>query len=111
MPAQSRLALASRRLPDFRGSVAAATGNLLAIWTEANTKDRPGKFSIVSTHHTFEIAGVRGRSQVPGVPAQRPLTLARVRVADLDGFVDASTGYTCAVWAPCHRGDPAIEMR
>ena len=27
---------------------------MLAIWREANTPDRPVKYSIVSTHHTFE---------------------------------------------------------
>jgi len=60
VPAQGRLAnrrlpdFASRRLPDFDGAVVAATGYLIAIWTEGNTRDRPVKSSIVSTHHTFE---------------------------------------------------------
>ena len=34
--------------------VPVASGNLVAIWTEGNTVDRPIKRSIVSKHHTFE---------------------------------------------------------
>jgi hypothetical protein len=54
VPAQRQLALASRRLPDFDRPVPASAGNLLTIWTEANTRDKAVKCSIVSTHHTFK---------------------------------------------------------
>ena len=89
MLGQGRLASASRRLPDFDRTVSAATGNLLAIWTETNTKDKPVKSSIASTHYMFENKQVVGH--VPGVPAQRKLALARLRVPDLDSLVPAAT--------------------
>jgi hypothetical protein len=45
------------------------------------------------------------------VPAQRRLTLARLRVPHRDSLVPASTDQGRAVWAPCHRPDPAFAMR
>ena len=54
MPAQRRLTVAGVCVPNLDAVVTAATGNLLAIWAEANTQDFPVKCSIVSTHHTFE---------------------------------------------------------
>ncbi len=54
VPAQRRLARASRRFPNFHAFVVATTGNVFTIWTETNAVDRSVKRSIVSTHHTFE---------------------------------------------------------
>ena len=48
------MALAGGGVPHLDSIVIAATGNLLAIWTEGNTVDRPIQRSIVSKHHTFE---------------------------------------------------------
>jgi hypothetical protein len=52
--AQRRHTVAGVCVPNLDAVVLAATGNLLAIWAEANTPDFPVKCSIVSTHHTFE---------------------------------------------------------
>ena len=49
--AQRRHARAIQRLPYLDGFVPASTGNVLAIWREANTQDSPVKYSIVSTPH------------------------------------------------------------
>ncbi len=54
MPPQRRVALPSRRFPNFHAFVVAATGHVFTIRAETNTVDRPVKRSIVSTHHTFE---------------------------------------------------------
>jgi hypothetical protein len=54
VPPQRRLTVAGVCVPNLDAVVLAATGNLLAIWAEANTQDFPVKCSIVSTHHTFE---------------------------------------------------------
>jgi hypothetical protein len=48
------VALAGGGVPHLDSFVVAATGNLLAIWTDGNTVDSPIKRSIVSKHHTFE---------------------------------------------------------
>jgi hypothetical protein len=54
VPGQRRVALPSRRFPNFHAVVVAATGHVFTIRAETNTVDRPVKRSIVSTHHTFE---------------------------------------------------------
>jgi hypothetical protein len=47
------VALARGGVPHLDSIVVAATGNLLAIWTEGNNLDIPIKRSIVSKHHTL----------------------------------------------------------
>ena len=116
MPPQGRLAnrrlpdFASRRLPDFDGAVVAATGNLLAIWTETNTRDRPVKSSIVSTHHTFEN---KKEKETAVTYAECPFNVdTHSRVMKLQIFTDLSL-LPLAILVPSglHATDQTLRLR
>jgi hypothetical protein len=62
---------------------------------------------LISTHLVYLVLKLLS---VP-VPAQGRYALTRLSVPQLDGIVEASTCYFCAVWRPRHGQDTAIAMR
>jgi hypothetical protein len=127
VPAQRRYALKCDCVPDLYRAVVTAAGKLRTVGTEAHTTDKvrvPAQRRYALTgdwvpDHDSAVVTAAGKLRTVGaetdttdnvqVPAQRQRRLASR--PNFDAVVLAGTSNLIAVWAPCHRPDPAFAMR
>ena len=109
MAGQRRLAISRLRVPNLDGAVTlpTAAGNLLSIGAPCH-REHPEIVRSQCTNQQKPGGKTWGKNLHARVAGQRRLAISRLRVPNLDGFVQTPAGNLLSIGAPRHTVDPEI---